>query len=101
MNQAKAGQAVAVKFSLMGDQGLNILGIGSPSSVQVACPSEVPINDMIETLANSNSGLTYDAGTDQYVYIWKTDKAWNGTCRQLNVVLADGTNRVALFSFVK
>ena len=26
-----------------------------------------------------------DAATDQYNYVWKTDKAWAGTCRQLDL----------------
>ena len=43
--------------------------------------------------------LTYDASNDQYKYVWKTDKAWKGSCRQLVVKLADGTTHVAGFQF--
>ena len=35
----------------------------------------------------------------QYVYVWKTDKAWSGTCRQLVVKLSDNTEHRANFRF--
>ena len=40
VNVLKAGQGVPVKFSLGGDQGLDILAEGSPSSRPVACDAE-------------------------------------------------------------
>ena len=38
---------------------------------------------------------------DQYTYVWKTNKAWAGTCRQLVVKLDDGTYHRANFNFTK
>jgi hypothetical protein len=35
----------------------------------------------ILTATAGDSGLSYDAATDQYTYVWKTDKTWSGTCR--------------------
>lgn len=35
----------------------------------------------------------------QYKYVWKTDKSWAGTCRDLRVLLVDGTLHTARFSF--
>ena len=99
VNEIKAGKALQVKFSLGGNFGLTqILGDGSPSSQQIACASGAPI-DAIEEETTSNSGLTYDATTNQYKYTWKTQKAWAGTCRQLKVTLADGSMHTALFTF--
>jgi hypothetical protein len=43
-----------------------------------------------ETTAGG-SALQYDATTDTYSYVWKTDKAWAGTCRQLKMKLNDGS----------
>jgi hypothetical protein len=43
----------------------------------------------------------YDATAGQDVYVWKTDKAWAGTCRKLTVTLKDGTSRQALFKLTK
>jgi hypothetical protein len=47
------------------------------------------------------SSLNYDATADQYIYVWKTDKAWANSCRQLRVKLADGTLHVANFKFTR
>lgn len=46
-----------------------------------------------------SSGLTYDAATDTYAYVWKTEKSWAGSCRQLVVRLADRSEQVANFKF--
>jgi hypothetical protein len=46
-----------------------------------------------------NSGLRYDAESDTYTLVWKTNKAWAGTCRTLTVALNDGTVHTALFMF--
>jgi len=96
LNLVKAGQGVPVKFSLGGDQGLDILASGSPTSWQIACDGSAPV-DAIETVTLGNSGLSYNALTDTYTYVWKTNKAWAGTCRQLRVTLADGTVHAANF----
>lgn len=37
------------------------------------------------------SSLSYDPTTDEYTYVWRTNKAWLNTCRQLVVKLNDGT----------
>jgi hypothetical protein len=44
------------------------------------------------------SGLTYDPSTDRYKYVWKTDKRWARTSRQLVLGLKDGTFRRANFT---
>jgi hypothetical protein len=31
--------------------------------------------------------------------VWKTDKGWAGTCRQLIIRLSDGTTHLANFKF--
>jgi hypothetical protein len=33
--------------------------------------------------------------------VWKSDKSWAGTCRQLQVKLADGSLHVANFNFTR
>jgi hypothetical protein len=101
VNTVNAGQAIPVKFSLGGDYGLNIFAAGYPASQQVSCGgggggSSSPIE---ETVTAGNSSLQYDPGTQRYSYVWKTDKTWAGTCRQLIVKLIDGTEHVALFQF--
>ncbi|MFE1272153.1 PxKF domain-containing protein [Streptomyces sp. NPDC058758] len=97
VNSMNAGRAVPIKFSLDGDKGLDILAAGSPSSQRTACDGTAA--DPVETGAVSTSGLTYDAATDTYTYVWKTDRAWAGTCRTFHLGLSDGTDHVAHFEF--
>lgn len=99
LNEMKAGQAAPVKFSLGGDQGLNIFAAGSPSSVQIGCSNTDPILPVEETETAGNSSLTYDSTSNQYKYTWKTESSWKNTCRQLTVTLRDGTVHVAKFKF--
>jgi hypothetical protein len=99
VNSMNAGRAVPVKFSLGGNQGLNIFAAGSPSSQQVDCATGAPISVIEQTVTAGNSSLQYDPATGQYTYVWKTDKVWGGTCRTLTLQLTDGTTHTAGFTF--
>ena len=101
INVVKAGSAVPVKFSLGGNQGLNVLQSGYPASQPIACSGTAANGEIEQTVTAGNSALHYDAAIDQYTYVWKTDKAWTGTCRQLILRLADGTDHKALFNFAR
>jgi hypothetical protein len=101
VNVVKAGQAVPVKFSLGGNQGLSILAVGSPFSRPIACNSSASSSAVDETVTAGGSGLSYDATADQYTYVWKTDKTWANSCRMLTVLLNDGVPHTALFSFTR
>jgi hypothetical protein len=101
LNQAKAGQGIPVKFSLGGDQGLNILASGSPSSVRIVCDASAAIDAIEQTVTAGGSSLSYDATTDTYTYVWKTEKSWANTCRQLMITLTDGSVHEAHFKFSK
>jgi hypothetical protein len=99
VNSVKAGSSLPIKFSLQGNQGLDIMSPGSPSSQQTTCSSGAPL-DQVEELATAGaSGLHYDAPTDTYTYVWKSEKSWGGKCRQLVVKLKDGSTHTALFKF--
>jgi PKD repeat protein len=98
-NIAKAGSAIPVKFSLGGDYGLGILAAGYPAVVATGCDSNVPTSEIDQTVAAGGSSLTYDTQSMTYTYVWKSDKAWAGTCRQLIVKLVDGTEHRATFYF--
>jgi uncharacterized membrane protein len=101
VNVVSAGAAVPLKFSLGGNQGLSILAAGYPSSKAIACDASAPSDTLTETLAASASGLKYDAATNTYTYVWKTDKAWARTCRRLTMKLIDGSIESADFQFKK
>jgi predicted 3-demethylubiquinone-9 3-methyltransferase (glyoxalase superfamily) len=110
-NKAKAGSAIPVKFSLGGDQGLDIFATGAntttnetftyPTSTAMACDSTAQLDAIEETVTAGGNSFQYDSSLDQYTYVWKTDKTWAGTCRQLIVKLDDGTYHRANFQFVK
>ena len=99
LNLVNAGRAIPVKFGLGGDQGLNIFAAGYPKSEQVTCSSTAPVDGVETTLTAGSSGLSYDPASDQYTYVWKTDKSWAGMCRQLVLKLIDGTFHRANFKF--
>ena len=99
LNIATAGSSIPVKFSLGGNQGLAISATGFPASSPIACDMSEPGVVIEETVNAGNSSLSYNATTDQYSYVWKTDKAWKGTCRMLVVKFNDGSQHLAKFRF--
>ena len=98
-NLANVGSAIPMKFSLHGNQGLDIFAAGHPASQETACSNAAPVSTVEEIATAGNSGLSYDMTTDQYTYVWKTDKSWKGRCRQLILKLNDSSLHVANFQF--
>jgi subtilisin family serine protease len=98
-NVANAGSAVPVKFSLGSAAGLAIFAAGYPLSGKSACGIGGAEDPIEQTATPGSSTLTYDPGTGQYHYVWKTDKAWAGTCRALTVKFVDNTVHIAYFRF--
>jgi Tol biopolymer transport system component len=98
LNVANAGSSIPVKFSLSGFRGLNLFAQGYPASQPMSCSGSV--TDPIEELAPpGGNGFSYDPVTDRYKYIWRTERSWRGTCRQLVVRFQDGTEKRANFRF--
>ena len=101
VNSVKAGSAVPIKFSLDGDQGLDILATGSPTITFTACKAGAEVDPIETTVTAGGSSLSYDPVADQYVYVWKTVKTWAGKCGTFTLTLDDGTPHSALFTFTK
>jgi hypothetical protein len=101
LNSTKAGSAIPVKFALGGNQGLNIFSGGYPAQNTLNCQSSAPVDPIEQTVTAGSSSLSYDAVSGTYTYVWKTDKAWAGTCRELTLKFNDGTTRKADFKFLK
>lgn len=99
LNIATAGSAIPVKFSLGGNQGLSIFAAGYPASSAIACDASEPGDTIEVTVSPGGSSLSYNATTGQYTYVWKTDRAWKGTCRMLVVEFIDGSQHLARFRF--
>jgi hypothetical protein len=104
VNTVKAGSAIPVKFKLGGNQGLDILRPGDPTAYPkltfTNCDSQATL-DAIETTTANPAGLTYDAASDTYIYVWKTEKAWAGRCGTFQLGLKDGSDHHALFKFTR
>ena len=121
INRIKAGSLIPVRFSLGGNFGANIFATGYPQSQPIACSTGASLQDAdineVETpgsmagrFAVGGAGGTgwvlsyYNVFTRQwqYLFIWKTDRTWAGTCRQLIVQFNEGSApHVANFKFVR
>lgn len=71
---------------------------GLDGSQDVPCGSGAT-DTLEQTVSTNKSGLTFDASTGTYTYVWSTKKSWAGTCRNLAITLSDGTSQTVSFSF--
>jgi YVTN family beta-propeller protein len=92
-----AGSVVPIAFTLGGDRGLDVLAVGSPTSVRVDCSSPgLPTGGYP---AQSADGLRFDAASGAYTFAWQTRSSWAGTCRAFVVTLSDGSVARLVVSF--
>lgn len=98
-NSLKAGQAAPMKWQLQDSASNHISALSAVSSItsaNVACTAGTV--DPVETAdAAGASGLRYDLSSNQYIFTWKTEKSWAGTCRRFFVKFDDGTTKTADF----
>jgi len=100
LNRAVAGSAVRVTFGMGGFVGYDLLADGSPASTDYACENGATGAPDIQATANvSSSSFAYSPAGHTYVYTWKTESSWVGTCRELTFAFRDGSSRSALFDF--
>jgi hypothetical protein len=100
LNRVKAGQGVPVKFSLGGDFGLDIFAEGYPVVTTISCAGST-VDAVEETTNVGTSRLVYDAGSNQYVFQFKTQKTWANSCRRLTLMFDDGSSHTADFQLTK
>jgi hypothetical protein len=96
LEQAEAGSVVPVRVDLGGNRGPAPF---TATSNPVACDSGQPLGPHEPLVPAGGSGITYDQGNGQYVFAWRTDRAWSGTCRQVVVTADDGAVHTARFQF--
>ena len=72
---------------------------GYPQSTKINCGTSTNRCAIEVPVTAGGRSLSYDSLTDTYNYVWKTHKSWAGTCRQLEVRLADGTFHYVNFKF--
>jgi hypothetical protein len=96
INVVKAGAAVPVRFTFGADLGLDVFS-APPASRAIACDGSFSADALEETASPGAAGLTFNAASETYTYVWKTSKAWSG-CREL-VLSFDGSTETAVFRF--
>jgi len=100
VNTANAGKTVPVKYSLRDVNNAvisDLTSFVSLVSAPVACDTNVPTAAAEETDGAGSTTIHFDSG--QFIYNWKTQSAWQGTCRVLQLTLKDGTRHMVTFQF--
>jgi hypothetical protein len=99
VNELKAGRVVPVKFSLHGFHGADIFADGYPQSAEYDCDAEEEPELDGGKPASRAGRLDFNRRRDRYVFNWRTDPRWAGSCRQLVVKFSDGSVHRANFEF--
>jgi WD40-like Beta Propeller Repeat len=90
-DNAKAGEAIPLKFTLGGAQGLDV--ITKTMWYPVTCGDWLPAG----AGASGQGKLSYNASTGKYTYLVNSDRSWKGSCFLLRFDLADGWNYGATY----
>jgi hypothetical protein len=95
-SSAKAGSAVPIWFSLGGVSDLT--AVRNVTSSSISCDVGAPRSSG-DPVSMNGRGLRYETPSNRFTFVWKTEKAWSGGCRQLQITLKDGTTHTATFTF--
>ena len=102
VNEWHAGVPVPIRFELGGNQGLDVVEDGWPQVAVVNCDfTEEPDSGVPARHPRWFMELVYRKRKQRYLFLWKTDKSWAGSCRQFMLKLKDGTVARADFEFVR
>jgi Tol biopolymer transport system component len=95
LDGVKAGDGIALKFSLDGDHGL---GVVAKTTWQAAtCGDWTPTGP----IDPADGKLSYSGSTDRYKEIVASNSSWKGSCRVLRLDLNDGTHPEVRVHFKK
>jgi Tol biopolymer transport system component len=92
---AKAGDAIPLKFSLGGDQGL---GVVAGTTWQAASCSDW---SSVGAPAPGQGKLSYNGSSDRYTDLVATGSSWKGSCLIVDLELADGTHHSVRVRFTR
>ena len=100
VNKRTAGSAVPIRFILAGRLGLDVIEDGWPKVAEVDCDfrEQPESGEAVEDAKWFKHPLARWRRT-HYFLLWKTEKKWAGSCRQLMLKLSDGTVKRANFEF--
>ncbi len=99
-SSVKAGRTIPVRFGLGGDFGLNVVASGYPKVELFACGSD-DVVATVDAASVRRQSLSYDAETGEYVYLWKTDASWVGSCARFVLRLVDDTTHTVEVRFAR
>jgi YVTN family beta-propeller protein len=94
VNRRGASSMVPVKWRLANAAGSPIGDLSAVAGIYVGT---MPCGEPPSAWTAATGALTYESG--EFVFMWKTDRIWNGKCARLSVALVDGTAHTAEFSF--
>lgn len=99
LTAADAGSTIPVRFSLGGDQGMQIFLAGFPASRPVSCTTGEVLGGFTPARHPGGSALGYGRGNRVYNFGWKTELAWAGSCRELVLRFQDETQETFVVDF--
>lgn len=100
-NRRLAGLPVPIRFELDGDRGPDVVEEGWPRVARIECGSgEEPADGEPARHPRWFKELAFRRRKERYVFMWRTERDWAGTCRQFMLKLDDGTVKRADFQFV-
>lgn len=95
VDNAKAGDALPLKFSLQGDKGFSIV---TRTSWQ---PASCADWSSLGTASTSQGRLSYNPSIDRYLDLVATDPSWKGSCRTVDLQWADGSHHSVRVRFTR
>jgi Tol biopolymer transport system component len=100
VNVMEAGRAAPLLWRLTDSTGRPVTTLSGATvrSTARACPAGA--SDAVEVTAPVGTPLV-NLGLGFYALGWKSDKAWAGTCRTLELDLGEGVTRQAVFRFTR
>jgi Tol biopolymer transport system component len=96
-NAAQAGRTIPVRFAVGGAGNANV--IASVRVAPVACAGSATVAAGDPSLKAADWSVPGNHGGGDSMLLWRTTKAFGGSCRQLQVQLTDGSVHRLTFNF--
>lgn len=96
-NAAQAGRTIPIRFGVDGAGQSNV--IGRVRVAPVACSGAAPVAVGDASLSDADWSVPGNHGGADSMLLWRTAKAYGGSCRQLQVQLTDGSVHRLTFDF--
>ncbi len=97
---AVAGKPIYLGFDLGKNWGNDILVEGSPTVQEVSCTTGEAIGDATSAVGPHGWLPVYNWWTHRYVWTWRTDRQWAGTCQALTFDFNDGSSATHVVRFL-